>query len=48
MDQVIQELKGYQALGCQHVVIDLSNLSFPSLLATLDILAQEVRPQFAE
>jgi probable F420-dependent oxidoreductase len=48
LDQVIQELKGYQASGCQHVVIDLSNLSFPSLLATLDILAQEVHPQFAE
>jgi probable F420-dependent oxidoreductase len=48
IDQVIGQLQGYQALGCQHVVIDLSNLSFPSLLATLDILAQQVRPQLAE
>lgn len=45
VDRVIEELKGYQALGCEHIVIELAYLSFPSLMKSMDIVAEEIRPR---
>ncbi len=42
---VIEALRGFQALGCSHVALEVSYTTFPAILETIDILAQDVRPQ---
>lgn len=45
--KVIEELQGFQALGCSHVALEVSYSTFPAILETIDILAQEVKPRVA-
>lgn len=46
VSKVIEQLQGFQALGCSHVALDVTYSAFPAVLETIDILAQEVRPRF--
>lgn len=42
---VVETLRGFQALGCGHVALEVSYATFPAVLETIDVLAREVRPQ---
>jgi len=42
--KVIEELQGYQALGCSHVALEVSYSTYPAILETIDIVAQQVVP----
>jgi alkanesulfonate monooxygenase SsuD/methylene tetrahydromethanopterin reductase-like flavin-dependent oxidoreductase (luciferase family) len=46
VSKVVEQLQGFQALGCSHVALDVTYSAFPAVLETIDILAQEVRPRF--
>lgn len=41
---VVQALKGFQALGLSHVALEASYTTYPAILETIDLLAAEVRP----
>ncbi len=43
--RVVETLRGFQALGCSHVALEVSYATFPAVLETIDVLAREVRPQ---
>ncbi len=42
--KVIEELRGFQALGVSHVALEVSYTTYPAILETIDILAGEVKP----
>jgi len=41
---VAKELRQYQTAGCSHVALELSYSTYPAILDTIDILAEEIRP----
>jgi len=45
--QIAEELRGFEALGCGHVALEVSYSTFPAILETIDLLAEKVRPQLA-
>jgi probable F420-dependent oxidoreductase len=45
--QVVEALRGFQALGCAHVALELSYTTYPGILETIDLLAEAVRPHVA-
>ena len=44
LQNVLRELRAYQSAGCRHVAIEVSYSTFPSILQTIDLLADEVMP----
>src|SRR6266849_3510095 len=46
--QIVDELRGFQALDCGHVALEVSYSTFPAILETIDLLADTVRPQLAD
>jgi probable F420-dependent oxidoreductase len=42
--QVTEILRGYRDLGASHAVLDVSLSTYPAILETIDLLAQDVRP----
>ena len=45
--KIVEELRGFQALGCEHVALEVSYSTYPSILQTIDIIAERMRPQVA-
>lgn len=45
--KVIEDLREFQALHCGHIALDVAYSTFPAILETIDILAQEVKPRLA-
>jgi probable F420-dependent oxidoreductase len=43
--KVVEILRGFQALGCGHVALEVSYSTYPSILQTIDIVGRDVRPQ---
>jgi probable F420-dependent oxidoreductase len=41
---VAKELRQYQTAGCSHVALELSYTTYPAILDTIDIFAEEIRP----
>jgi probable F420-dependent oxidoreductase len=41
---ILEELRGYQALGCQHIALEVSYSTYPAILETIDIIAERLRP----
>ncbi|HEX9821781.1 MAG TPA: TIGR03619 family F420-dependent LLM class oxidoreductase [Methylomirabilota bacterium] len=44
---VVEALRGYQALGCQHVALEVSYSTYPAILETIDLIAARLRPAVA-
>jgi len=44
LQNVLRELRAYQSAGCSHVAVEVSYSTFPSILQTIDLLADEVIP----
>ena len=45
--KVIEELRGYEALGVSHAALEVSYSTFPAIFETIDILARDVKPKLA-
>ena len=43
--RIVEELRGFEALGCGHVALEVSYSTYPAIMRTLDILAEQVRPR---
>jgi probable F420-dependent oxidoreductase len=41
---VTRELRQYQSYGCDHVALEVSYSTYPAILDTIDVLAEEIRP----
>jgi alkanesulfonate monooxygenase SsuD/methylene tetrahydromethanopterin reductase-like flavin-dependent oxidoreductase (luciferase family) len=41
---VVRELRAYQAAGLSHVALEVSYSTYPTILETLDVIAEEIRP----
>ena len=41
---IARELRQYQTAGCTHVALEVSYSTYPSILDTIDIIAEELRP----
>jgi probable F420-dependent oxidoreductase len=46
--QIVEELRGFQALDCGHVALEVSYSTFPAILETIDLLAAKVQPALAD
>ncbi len=46
--RVVDALQGFRALGCAHIALEVSYSTYPAILETIDVLANEVRPQMAD
>jgi alkanesulfonate monooxygenase SsuD/methylene tetrahydromethanopterin reductase-like flavin-dependent oxidoreductase (luciferase family) len=42
--QIAEELRGFQALDCGHVALEVSYSTFPAILETIDLVAEEIKP----
>ena len=45
--QIAEELRGFQALDCGHVALEVSYSTFPAILETIDLVADEIKPRVA-
>ena len=41
---VVRELRQYQSAGCEHVALEVSYSTYPAILDTIDVIAEQVRP----
>jgi alkanesulfonate monooxygenase SsuD/methylene tetrahydromethanopterin reductase-like flavin-dependent oxidoreductase (luciferase family) len=41
---IVRELRQYQSAGCEHVALEVSYSTYPAILETIDIIAEEIRP----
>jgi probable F420-dependent oxidoreductase len=41
---IARELRQYQAAGCEHVALEVSYSTYPAILDTIDLIAEEIRP----
>ena len=44
LTNIIRELRQYQTAGCEHVALEVSYSTYPAILETIDIIAEEIRP----
>jgi hypothetical protein len=44
LTNIIRELRQYQSAGCEHVALEVSYSTYPTILETIDIIAEEIRP----
>lgn len=41
---IVRELRQYQSAGCGHAALEVSYSTYPAILETIDIIAEEIRP----
>src|SRR5882762_11194144 len=46
--RIVEELRGFQALDCAHVALEVSYSTYPAILETIDLVAEKIRPQLAD
>jgi len=46
--KILEELRGYQAVGCEHIALEVSYATYPAILKTIDVIAERLRPQVAD
>jgi len=44
LTNIIRELRQYQSAGCEHVALEVSYSTYPAILETIDVIAEEIRP----
>jgi len=44
LTSIVRELRQYQSAGCEHVALEVSYSTYPAILDTIDIIAEEIRP----
>ncbi len=43
--RIVEELRGYRALGCAHIALEVSYSTYPAILETIEIIAARLRPE---
>lgn len=44
LTSIVRELRQYQSAGCEHVALEVSYSTYPAILETIDVIAEEIRP----
>ncbi|MGH7401071.1 MAG: TIGR03619 family F420-dependent LLM class oxidoreductase [Candidatus Rokuibacteriota bacterium] len=44
LTSIVRELRQYQAAGCEHVALEVSYSTYPAILETIDVIAEQIRP----
>ena len=44
VDKIVEELRGFQAHGCEHIALEVSYSTYPAILQTIDVIAERLRP----
>ena len=42
--RIVDELRGFRDAGCQHIALEVSYSTYPSILDTIDVIAERLRP----
>jgi probable F420-dependent oxidoreductase len=45
---IARELRQYQSAGCDHVALEVSYSTYPAILDTIDLIAEELRPALSQ
>jgi probable F420-dependent oxidoreductase len=45
--KIVEELRGYAALGCEHIALEVSYSTYPAIHETIDVIAERLRPALA-
>jgi len=45
---IARELRQYQSAGCSHVALEVSYSTYPAILDSIDLIAEELRPALAQ
>jgi len=45
---IARELRQYQSAGCSHVALEVSYSTYPAILDTIDLIAEELRPALTQ
>jgi hypothetical protein len=43
--RMVDEPRAFRALDCAHVALEVSYSTYPAMLRTIDILAEQVKPR---
>ena len=46
--KIVEELRGFQALGCQHIALEVSYSTYPAIHQTIDLIVERLRPPVAD
>jgi probable F420-dependent oxidoreductase len=46
--KILEELRGFQTLGCEHIALEVSYSTYPAILQTVDLIAEKLHPQVAD
>jgi probable F420-dependent oxidoreductase len=42
--KILDELRGFRAAGCEHIALEVSYSTYPTILETIDVIAERLRP----
>ena len=45
---IVEELRGYRALGCEHIALEVSYSTYPAIMDTIEVIADRLRPEVAD
>jgi probable F420-dependent oxidoreductase len=48
VEKIVEQLRGYQALGCGHLALEVSYSTYPAIHETIDVIGQRLRPAVAD
>src|SRR6266581_710762 len=46
--KIAEDLRGFRALGCGHIALEVSYSTYPAIHDTIDIIAERLRPQVVD
>ena len=46
--KITEELRGFRTLGCSHVALEVSYSTYPTIHDTIDVIAEQLRPQVVD
>jgi len=46
--QITEELRGFRDAGCEHIALEVSYSTYPTILQTIDVIAERLRPHVAD
>jgi probable F420-dependent oxidoreductase len=46
--RIVDELRGFRDAGCEHIALEVSYSTYPTILETIDVIAERLRPAVAD
>ena len=42
--RILEELRAFRNAGCEHIALEVSYSTYPTILETIDVIAERLRP----